>query len=72
MKELEETVLNNASFYGRIFAKSGGISQGIETVAKEYFNIDNIKPVAMNGITECKINLLKLKMEQTLILSVNY
>ena len=66
MEKLEETVLNNASFYGRIFAKSGGISQGIESVAKEYFDIDDIKPVAMNGITECKVNLLKLKMGKSL------
>ena len=62
MESLEETVLNNASFYGRIFAKSGGIKQGIEKVAKDYFDIDDLKPVAMNGINECKVNLLKLKM----------
>ena len=35
MESLDETVLNNASFYGRIFAKSGGIKQGIEKVAKD-------------------------------------
>lgn len=66
MKKLEETVLNNASFYGRIFAKAGGITQGIQVVAKEHFNIDNLKPVTMNGITECKVNLLKLKMGKSL------
>ena len=66
MKELEETVLNNASFYGRIFAKVGGITQGIQVVAKEHFNIDNLKPVTMSGITECKVNLLKLKMGKSL------
>ena len=32
---LEETSLDNASFYGRIFAKSGGIAQGVADVAKE-------------------------------------
>lgn len=63
---LEETDLNNASFYGRIFAKSGGISQGIESVAKEYFDMDNVKPVAMSGIAACKVNLLKLKMGKAL------
>lgn len=62
MESLEETVLDNASFYGRIFAKSGGIKQGIEEIGKKYFGIDNLNPVAMNGIEECKINLLKLKM----------
>ena len=66
MKELEETALNNASFYGRIFAKAGGITQGIQVVAKEHFNIANLKPVTMSGITECKVNLLKLKMGKSL------
>ena len=66
MEELEETVLNNASFYGRIFAKSGGIKEGIEAVAKEQFEIEDLKPVAMNGITDCKVNLLKLKMGKSL------
>lgn len=62
MEELEETVLNNASFYGRIFAKSGGVKSGIEKVAHDYYGIDDIKSVAMSGIDECKVNLLKLKM----------
>ena len=62
IENLEETVLDNASYYGRIFAKSGGITQGIVEVAKEHFGIDNIKPVAMNGIDECKVNLFKLKL----------
>ena len=66
MENLEETVLDNASFYGRIFAKSGGIKQGIEEIGKKYFGIDNLNPIAMNGIEECKINLLKLKMGKSL------
>ena len=51
MESLDETVLNNASFYGRIFAKSGGIKQGIEKVAKD-LGVEDLKPVAMNGIDE--------------------
>ena len=61
ISSLEDTPLNNASYYGRIFAKSGGISKGIQELAKEN-NIKDIKPIAMNGIDECKINLLKLKL----------
>ena len=66
VESLEGTDLNNASFYGRIFAKSGGIKEGLEKVAKEYFDVDDLKPVAMSGITECKANLLKLKMGKSL------
>lgn len=66
MENLEETVINNASFYGRIFAKSGGVKEGIEKVAKDYFDVQDIKPVAMNGLDDCKVNLLKLKMGKSL------
>lgn len=66
IESLEGTDLNNASFYGRIFAKSGGIKEGLEKVAKEYFDVDDLKSVAMSGITECKANLLKLKMGKSL------
>lgn len=62
MEELEETVLDNASFYGRIFAKSGGIKEGIEKVARDYYGTDIDSSVAMSGIDECRMNLLKLKM----------
>ena len=60
---LEETSLDNASFYGRIFAKSGGIAQGISDVAAEY-GIEGIKPLAMNGIDECRAALMKLKLNR--------
>lgn len=59
--KLDDTLLDNASFYGRIFAKSGGIAQGIVDVAKQY-GVEGIKPCQMNGIDECRTNLLKLKM----------
>ena len=56
---LEDSALDNASYYGRIFAKSGGISKGIKDVGEE-MGID-VKPIAMSGIDECRVNLLKLK-----------
>ena len=58
---LSDTALDNASFYGRIFAKSGGVAQGIVDVAKAY-GVEGIQPIAMNGIDECRANLLKLKL----------
>ncbi len=56
---LEDSALDNASYYGRIFAKSGGIAKGIKDVGEE-MGID-VKPIAMSGIDECRVNLLKLK-----------
>ena len=60
---LEDTSLDNASFYGRIFAKSGGIAQGIADVAAE-MGIEGVKPLAMNGIDECRAALTKLKFNR--------
>lgn len=59
--EQEDTPLNNASFYGRIFAKSGGIIQGLLKIASEK-GLDNLKPIQMNGIEQCKLNMAKLKV----------
>ncbi|MEG1609245.1 MAG: [Fe-Fe] hydrogenase large subunit C-terminal domain-containing protein [Clostridia bacterium] len=61
LESLEETPIDDASFYGRVFAKCGGITQDIKNVASK-FGVDNISPVAMSGISECKVNLLKLKL----------
>ncbi|MCM1043252.1 MAG: monomeric [FeFe] hydrogenase [Corallococcus sp.] len=65
ISSLEETRLDDASYYGRIFARSGGITAGITDVAAAN-GIDGLKPVAMNGLAECKINLLKLKANKSL------
>ncbi len=65
IKQLPPTKLDDASFYGRIFAKSGGIKQGITDVAKAK-GIEGIKPVAMNGLDECRVNLLKLRAGKSL------
>jgi len=57
---LEESALNNASYYGRIFAKSGGIVQGITDLTAST-GLEGLRPIAMNGISECRIQLARLK-----------
>ncbi len=58
---LEEDVLDNASYYGRIFARSGGLSdaivQGIKEIGAEGFEA---RPVICDGIEECRKALLRL------------
>ena len=52
-------MLDNASYYGRIFARSGGLTDAAVQALKEQ-NIDfEIKPEVCNGIEECKLALLK-------------
>ena len=35
MSVLEDDVLNNASYYGRVFARSGGVRDAVEEVLRE-------------------------------------
>ncbi len=57
---LEEGVLDNASYYGRIFARCGGLSDAVAESLKEQ-NIDfDLKGVACDGIEECRTALLKM------------
>ena len=56
---LDEEVLDNASYFGRIFARSGGLSDAVSRALKEQ-NIDfDLKAVACDGIEACKVALLK-------------
>ena len=56
----EEGVLDNASYFGRIFARSGGLTDAAVQAMKEQ-NIDfTIKPVVCDGIEACRMALLKL------------
>ena len=57
---MEEDVLDNASYYGRIFARSGGLSDAVAQALKEQ-GIDNfdLKAVPCDGIEACRVALLK-------------
>ena len=60
LAELTEDVLDNASFYGRIFARSGGLTDSIVEALKEQKREDFIlNPVVCDGIEECRMALLK-------------
>ena len=57
--KLSEDVLDNASYFGRIFARSGGLSDAVSQALKEQ-NIEfDLKPVVCDGIEECRVALLK-------------
>ena len=57
---LDEDVLDNASYYGRIFARSGGLSDAVAEALKEQGLDDfDLKAVPCDGIEACKIALLK-------------
>jgi iron only hydrogenase large subunit-like protein len=57
---LPEEPLDDASFYGRIFARSGGLAQAVAHVLEHKGEKDFIlKPVVCDGIEACRIALLK-------------
>lgn len=58
--QCEDTTLDNASYYGRIFAKSGGLAQGVAYVAGQ-LGVDGVKPQVMNGIDQCRQHLALLR-----------
>ncbi len=57
---LEEGVLDNASYFGRIFARCGGLADAVAEGLKEQGLDDfELKAVSCDGIEECKKALLK-------------
>ena len=59
---LPESDLDNASFFGRIFARSGGLSEAVAQAMKEHGETEfKLEPCICNGIEECKLALLKKK-----------
>ena len=57
---LNQDVLDNASYFGRIFARSGGLSDAVAQALKEQNITDfELKAVACDGIEECRTALLK-------------
>ena len=55
---LAEGVLDNASYFGRIFARSGGLSDAVAQGLKEQGLDFDLKAVPCDGIEECKKALL--------------
>jgi iron only hydrogenase large subunit-like protein len=60
IETLEEGVLDNASCFGRIFARSGGLTDAVAQAMKEQGINFEIKPVVCDGIEACRMALLKL------------
>ena len=56
---LDEDVLDNASYFGRIFARSGGLSDAVKQALTEQKIDFTVKPAVCDGIEACKVALLK-------------
>ena len=59
---LDESALENASYFGRIFARSGGLTDAVAQGLKEHGDTDfELKAVSCDGIEMCKLALMKKK-----------
>lgn len=59
LTELEENPLDNASYFGRIFARSGGLTDAVAEALKEQESDFAVKSCICDGIEACRTALLK-------------
>lgn len=62
LESLEGVELDNASYFGRVFARSGGLAVAVKQALSEReggAGDFELKAVSCNGIQECKVALLK-------------
>lgn len=56
---LEETPINQASYFGRVFARSGGLTEAMSQGLKEIGSSIEFKPETCNGVMMCKAALMR-------------
>ncbi len=60
IQELEVDPLTDASYFGRIFAHSGGLADAVrEAIREQEFSGFDYKPVSCDGIEACRVALMK-------------
>lgn len=58
LASLEESPLDNASYFGRIFARSGGLSDAVKEALKEQDIPFEVKPLQASGLDSCRSALM--------------
>ena len=59
LETLEEADLNQATYFGRVFARSGGLTEAMREGLKELGSSLELRPETCNGIEMCRVALLK-------------
>ena len=73
LKTTQPITLDRASYYGRVFARCGGLSTAVEQALKEHGVTEDqfkLKAVSCSGIADCNVALLKAskgKLEENFI-----
>ena len=58
---LEESPLDNASYYGRIFARAGGLTDAVKEALAEQGSTFPAKPISVDGLDNCRLALIKAR-----------
>lgn len=61
LASLPEQPLDNASYYGRIFARSGGLCDAVKQALKEQGNDFPADPISVSGLDGCRLALNQAK-----------
>lgn len=59
VENLGDEPLDNASYYGRVFARSGGVTEAVESVIKEKHPNFTVNAEICSGAADCKKALLR-------------
>ena len=65
ISDCEELPLNNASYYGRIFARSGGLTEAVKHLVDAQSTSVEFKPISCDGLIECEKALKLLKFNRS-------
>ena len=60
--KLMETELSDASYFGRIFGRAGGLKDAVVQALKEQNSSFELKPLSVDGLENCKVALTKLRI----------
>lgn len=61
-EEQDELPMDDATYFGRVFARSGGLTEAVVQSAKEQGIDFEPKAAVCSGLEQCKVALLKAKM----------
>ena len=61
IESMEESKTDGASYYGRIFARCGGLAEAVRQGLHEHGCDFDVKPVSCDGIEQCRMNLMRAK-----------
>ena len=61
---LKESALDDASYYGRIFARSGGLTEAVRQAIKEMNSEFVLKPMSADGLENCRLALVKAQRDE--------